>query len=181
MARSVLPCSFSARVSLARSAVQPHEKPTKPHMPQRTSPRQRAQARNKHYGNPKPPTETSMSTSSIIKSRETNERHAAQGLLRHLAGAFNEGGLDKMNTELQCLCVALSHSTPAPAAAIECWLAERARESLEASIAARAKAGQLMTAHSQAGTPGRPALSLPEREPSTPYRMTAPPTEAGSR
>jgi len=64
--------------------------------------------------------------------------HAAQALLRHLTGAFNEGGLEKMNAELHSLCAALSHSTPEHAAAIDGWLAERARESREASIAARA-------------------------------------------
>jgi hypothetical protein len=79
-----------------------------------------------------------MSTTPIIKSREKNELHAAQGLLRHLAGAFNEGGLDNLNAELHSLCGALACSTPAHAAAIDSWLAERARESLETSIAARA-------------------------------------------
>jgi len=79
-----------------------------------------------------------MSTTPIIKSREKNELHAAQGLLRHLASAFNEGGLDKLNAELHSLCGALASSTPAQTAAIDGWLAERAQESLEASIAARA-------------------------------------------
>jgi hypothetical protein len=79
-----------------------------------------------------------MSTTPIIKSREKNELHAAQGLLRHLAGAFNEGGLDNLNAELHSLCGALACGTPAHAAAIDSWLAERARESLETSIAARA-------------------------------------------
>ena len=82
-----------------------------------------------------------MSTSPIIPTvlpPHKKDLHAGQALLRHLTGAFNEGGLDKMNTELHGLCVALSHSTPEHAAAIEGWLAERARESREASIAARA-------------------------------------------
>lgn len=79
-----------------------------------------------------------MSTTPIIKSPETNERHAAQGLRRHLAGAFNEGGLENLDAELHSLCVTLSCSTPEHAAVIDGWLAERARESLEASIAARA-------------------------------------------
>jgi hypothetical protein len=43
-----------------------------------------------------------------------------------------------MNTELHSLCGALSHSTPEHAVAIEGWLAERGRESLEATTAARA-------------------------------------------
>ena len=79
-----------------------------------------------------------MSTTPIAKSPETNERHAAQGLLRHLAGALNEGGVDNLNAELHSLCGALARSAPAHAAVIDGWLAERARESLEASIAARA-------------------------------------------
>jgi hypothetical protein len=64
--------------------------------------------------------------------------HAAQGLLRHLARAFNEGGLDNLNAELHSLCGALACSTPAHAAAIDGWLAARARESLHASIATKA-------------------------------------------
>ena len=86
-----------------------------------------------------------MSTTPIIKSREKNELHAAQGLLRHLAGAFNEGGLDNLNAELHSLCGALACSTPAHAAAIDAWLAQRARESLDASIAARAERSGAVT------------------------------------
>ncbi len=67
-----------------------------------------------------------------------NDLHAAQALLRHLAGAFNEGGLENLDTELHSLCVALSCSTPEHAAVIDGWLAERAQVSLEASIVARA-------------------------------------------
>ena len=79
-----------------------------------------------------------MSTTPIIKLRKKNERRAAQGLLSHLAGAFNEGGLDNLNAELHSLCAALSHSTPEYVAVIDGWLAERARESREAATAARA-------------------------------------------
>jgi hypothetical protein len=64
--------------------------------------------------------------------------HAGQALLRHLTGAFNEGGLEDLDVELHSLCVALSCGTPEHAAAIDDWLAKRARESLEASFAARA-------------------------------------------
>jgi len=64
--------------------------------------------------------------------------HAGQALLRHLAGAFNEGGLDNLNAELRSLCAALSHSTPEYVAVIDGWLAERARESREAATAASA-------------------------------------------
>ncbi len=80
-----------------------------------------------------------MDTTPIIESREKNELQAAQGLLRHLASAFNEGGLDNLNAELHSLCAALSCSTPEHAAVIYGWLAERARKSLEAAMAARAK------------------------------------------
>ena len=82
-----------------------------------------------------------MSTIPIIPTvmpPHKKDLHAGQALLRHLTGAFNEGGLDTMNTELHSLCVALSHSTPEHAVAIEGWLAERDRESLEAATAARA-------------------------------------------
>ena len=82
-----------------------------------------------------------MSTIPIIPAvipPHKKDLHAGQALLRHLTGAFNEGGLDKMNTELHSLCGALSHSTPEHAEAIEGWLAERDRESLEAATAARA-------------------------------------------
>jgi hypothetical protein len=82
-----------------------------------------------------------MSTIPIIPTvmpPHQTDLHAGQALLRHLAGAFNEGGLDKMNTELHSLCVALSHTTPEHAVAIEDWLAKRARESLEEAIAAKA-------------------------------------------
>jgi len=46
--------------------------------------------------------------------------------------------LENLDAELHSLCVTLSCSTPEHAAVIDGWLAERARESLEASIAARA-------------------------------------------
>ena len=74
-----------------------------------------------------------------IKAPQKKEMHAAQGLLRHLTGAFNEGGLDKFNAELHSLCGALACSAPVRAEAIDGWLAQRARESLDASIAARAE------------------------------------------
>ena len=67
------------------------------------------------------------------------DRDARQALLRHLTGAFNEGGLENLDAELHSLCAALSHSTPEHATVIYGWLAERARESLEAAMAARAK------------------------------------------
>ena len=82
-----------------------------------------------------------MSTFPIIPTvlpPHKKDLHAGQALLRHLAGAFNEGGLENLDAELHSLCVALSCSTPEYAAVIYGWLAERARESLEASIAARA-------------------------------------------
>ena len=79
-----------------------------------------------------------MTATPIAKATETNKHHAAHGLLRHLADAFKEGGLDKLNGELHSLCGALAYSTPAHAAAVEAWLAERAQASQEAAIAARA-------------------------------------------
>lgn len=67
------------------------------------------------------------------------DRDAGQALLRHLTGAFNDGGLEGLDAELHSLCAELSCSTPERAAVIYGWLAERARESLEAAMAARAK------------------------------------------
>jgi hypothetical protein len=70
------------------------------------------------------------------------DRDAGQALLGHLTGAFNEGGLENLDAELHSLCAALSHSTPEHATVIYGWLAERARKSLEAAMAARAGASQ---------------------------------------
>lgn len=64
---------------------------------------------------------------------------AGQALLRHLTSAFNESGLESLDAELHSLDAALSCCTPERAAVIYGWLAERARESLEAAMAARAK------------------------------------------
>jgi hypothetical protein len=83
----------------------------------------------------------SLSTIPIFQTvmpRHKKDLHAGQALLRHLTSAFTEGGLENLDAELKSLCVALSRSTPEHAAVIDGWLAERARESLEASIAARA-------------------------------------------
>jgi hypothetical protein len=79
-----------------------------------------------------------MSTTTPVKSPENNELYAERGLLRQLAGAFNEGSLDSLNAQLHSLCGPLACSTPGHAADIGSSLAEGARESLEASIAARA-------------------------------------------
>ena len=71
-----------------------------------------------------------MSTTTPIKSPENNELYAEQGLLRQLAGAFNEGSLDSLNAQLHSLCGALACSTPGHATAIDSSLAVNARESL---------------------------------------------------
>lgn len=56
------------------------------------------------------------------------DRDAGQALLRHLTGAFNDGGLEGLDVELHSVCVALSFGIPERAAVIWGWLPERGAE-----------------------------------------------------